>query len=76
MKSGNGLRRRIGISWLTIVLALSTDAFTQELPVVKPETVGLSAERLERIATAVQRDIDGKRIAGAVTLVARHGRKA
>jgi CubicO group peptidase (beta-lactamase class C family) len=43
---------------------------------VKPESVGLSSERLERIATAVQRSIDDKRIAGAVTLVSRRGKIA
>ncbi len=48
----------------------------QEVPVVKPETVGLSSERLERIASTVQRSIDDKRIAGAVTLVARRGHVA
>ena len=39
----------------------------------KPETVGLSSARLERIATIVQRSVDQGEIAGAVTLVARHG---
>src|ERR1017187_4926999 len=34
------------------------------------------SERLERIATAVQHDIDDKRIAGAVTLVIGHGHVA
>ncbi len=51
-------------------------AFAQEVPVVKPETVGLSSERLERLSSAVQRSIDDKRIAGAVTLVARRGHVA
>jgi CubicO group peptidase (beta-lactamase class C family) len=37
-----------------------------------PESVGLSSERLGRIGTTVQRSIDRKRIAGAVTLVARN----
>jgi CubicO group peptidase (beta-lactamase class C family) len=41
-----------------------------------PEDVGLSSERLERIANTVQRTIDDGRIAGAVTLVARHGKIA
>jgi CubicO group peptidase (beta-lactamase class C family) len=45
----------------------------QELSVANPESVGLSAERLARIGAAVQRSIDEKRIAGAVTLVARRG---
>jgi CubicO group peptidase (beta-lactamase class C family) len=57
------------------VLALSA-AVAQEVPVVKPETVGLSPERLERIASTVQRGIDDKRIAGAVTLVSRRGHVA
>ena len=48
----------------------------QELTPAKPESVGLSSERLERIATNVQRAIDEKRIAGAVTLVARRGHVA
>jgi CubicO group peptidase (beta-lactamase class C family) len=36
----------------------------------------LSSERLERIGKTVQRDIGDKRIAGAVTLVIRHGQVA
>jgi CubicO group peptidase (beta-lactamase class C family) len=41
-----------------------------------PEDVGLSSERLERIGAAIQRSIDEGRIAGAVSLVARHGKIA
>ncbi len=48
----------------------------QDLPTAKPESLGLSPERLERIGSAVQRNIDNKRIAGAVTLVVRHGHVA
>jgi len=70
----------VGKNRITSVLlgffVLSAVAVTQDLPTAKPESVGLSSERLERIATAVQRDIDGKRIAGAVTLVMRHGKVA
>jgi CubicO group peptidase (beta-lactamase class C family) len=47
-----------------------------ERAAVKPESVGLSSSRLERIATAVQRGIDKGRIAGAVTLVVRRGQTA
>jgi CubicO group peptidase (beta-lactamase class C family) len=53
---------------------IATAALAQELPSAKPESVGMSAERLERIGKAVQQRIDEKRIAGAVTLVARRGR--
>jgi len=41
-----------------------------------PEEVGLSSERLERIANAIQKSVDDGRIAGGVSLVARHGRVA
>jgi CubicO group peptidase (beta-lactamase class C family) len=58
------------------VLVLVVSAFAQDLPTAKPETVGLSSERLQRIGTAVQHDIDDKRIAGAVTLVMRRGHVA
>jgi CubicO group peptidase (beta-lactamase class C family) len=57
-------------------LVLSVFGFAQDLPVGKPVAVGLSSERLERIGTAVQHEIDDKRIAGAVTMVVRHGRVA
>jgi CubicO group peptidase (beta-lactamase class C family) len=58
------------------LLALNLIALAQDIPAAKPETVGLSSDRLERIATAVQHTIDDKRIAGAVTLVVRHGKVA
>ena len=58
------------------VLLLHLGALAQDLPAAKPESLGLSSERLDRIATVVQHDIDDKRIAGAVTLVVRHGHVA
>jgi CubicO group peptidase (beta-lactamase class C family) len=42
----------------------------------RPEEVGLSSERLERVNALVQRHLDAKSFAGAVTLVARNGRIA
>jgi CubicO group peptidase (beta-lactamase class C family) len=69
-------RNRRIIPVLLGVLVLNLTALAQDLPAAKPETVGLSSDRLERIATAVQHDIDDKRIAGAVTLVVRHGKVA
>ena len=41
-----------------------------------PEVVGFSATRLRRIDQAMARWIDGGLLAGAITLVARHGRVA
>ncbi len=45
-----------------------------DLPMASPESVGMSAERLQRINTYFQEYIDTDQIAGAVTLVARRGK--
>jgi len=44
--------------------------------IASPEDVGLSSKRLERIGDAIERNINDRRIAGAVALVARHGKIA
>jgi CubicO group peptidase (beta-lactamase class C family) len=41
---------------------------------VKPESVGFSPERLERLHAAIQEEIDQKHLAGAITLLARDGK--
>jgi CubicO group peptidase (beta-lactamase class C family) len=51
----------------------------QQTPVVdmtpvKPESVGFSPERLERLHALIQGEIDQKQLAGAVTILARHGK--
>jgi CubicO group peptidase (beta-lactamase class C family) len=45
-----------------------------DLPTAKPESVGVSSKRLERIHEFIQGYMDRNEIAGAVTLVARHGK--
>jgi CubicO group peptidase (beta-lactamase class C family) len=45
-----------------------------ELSEVKPEAVGFSTERLERLHAAMQREVDAKQLAGIVTILARHGK--
>jgi CubicO group peptidase (beta-lactamase class C family) len=42
----------------------------------KPEDIGLSTERLQRVHETIQRHIDSHDISGAVTVVARKGRLA
>jgi CubicO group peptidase (beta-lactamase class C family) len=42
--------------------------------VVKPETVGFSSERLERLHALMQQEVDQKQISGFVTILARHGK--
>ena len=61
----------------TILLAgltFATSAFGAALPTATPEAVGMSSERLARIAPVIQSYIDKGLIAGAVTAVARKGR--
>ena len=47
-----------------------------DLPTTVPEEVGMSTERLTRIADAVNRAIEVEAITGAVTLVVRKGKVA
>src|SRR3954471_8338244 len=44
------------------------------MALVKPETVGFSSERLENLHALIQGEIDRKELAGAVTILARHGK--
>jgi CubicO group peptidase (beta-lactamase class C family) len=57
-----------------VLLALSLVAAT--VPGGKPEEVGFSSERLQRINETMQRYIDSGQITGAVTVVSRKGRIA
>lgn len=65
---------RLLASALCLAASCAT-AFAEDfLPRAKPEDVGLSSERLARIGTALQADIDAGRIPGAVIAIARHGK--
>jgi len=68
-----------------LCLLASTAAFAQDaslkdpfakdlLPCVKPEEAGFSSERLARIGTVLNADIEAGRIPGAVIAIARHGK--
>jgi CubicO group peptidase (beta-lactamase class C family) len=48
----------------------------QGLPRARPEEVGISSERLERIGGAFDRYVESNQLPGAVVLVARHGKTA
>ena len=47
---------------------------TRDLGPARPEDIGLSATGLAKVDAAVQAQVDAGVIAGAVTLVARHGK--
>ena len=58
-----------------LVVALTLPAITAS-PSAKPEEVGLSSERLQRITKMIERQIAAGRLAGAVTIVGRRGKVA
>jgi len=63
---------------IVLLLVLLAFVFTTNLPAqtAKPEEVGLSAERLQRIHNLIERRIETRDISGAVTLVVRKGKVA
>jgi CubicO group peptidase (beta-lactamase class C family) len=59
---------------LALFVAFGVDARTATpLVVGKAQDVGMSAQRLERITAALQKEIDAKKLPGAVVMVARKG---
>jgi len=56
------------------VPAVSWASAPDPLPRVKPETVGFSTERFERLTRAMHAPVDAKQLAGMVTMVTRHGK--
>jgi len=58
---------------VVVLLALPLGA-ASSVPSAKPEDVGVSSERLQRITQMIQRRIAAGEMAGAVTIVARKGK--
>ncbi len=71
-------RHRVALIALValIGIASSSAAWAQELPRAAPEEVGLASARLDRIRRVVAQNVEEGRVAGAVLLVARHGKVA
>jgi CubicO group peptidase (beta-lactamase class C family) len=57
-----------------LVATIVVSAMAAELPTAKPETIGLSPERLGRITDRLKADVEKRVIPGAVLLVSRHGK--
>lgn len=72
------LLRRTRLIYVGVLVALlaAPDVIGQPLPRVQPEEVGLSSERLERLTAALEGYVQDGKLAGGVTLVARHGKVA
>jgi CubicO group peptidase (beta-lactamase class C family) len=72
-----GVRSSVAAGSARIVVALLALGLTAGVvPTGRPEDVGLSSDRLQRIAQVMQRYIDARQITGGVTVVSRKGRIA
>jgi CubicO group peptidase (beta-lactamase class C family) len=74
----NNLLRVCRPALLLVLLILPCVARAEEndLPTAKPEQVGLSAERLQRIHAVLQDYVDRGKLSGAVVVIARRGKLA
>src|SRR2546422_4647802 len=79
----NILRSRFALSLLAGLLlvagtqqthAQQASKKTASLAENRPEALGFSSERLERLHATMQREVDQKQLAGVVTVLARHGK--
>ena len=62
---------------ISLIIAVPGATISAETPrAAKPEDVGISSQRLQRIHDLVQHSIDAGNFSGAVTLVARNGKIA
>jgi CubicO group peptidase (beta-lactamase class C family) len=68
--------RTTGIGFLLLLLPSLNLSAADVSPIAKPETVGLSSARLERLARAIKQDVDNGRMPGAVIAIARKGKLA
>jgi CubicO group peptidase (beta-lactamase class C family) len=55
-------------------MALPIAAQPRDLAEAKPESVGFSPQRLERLHTLLQKYVDSQQLPGMVTVLARHGK--
>ena len=63
-------------SFVIAFLLVAQTLLAQGLTAAKPETVGMSSERLGRLTEALQAYVDDGHLAGAVAIVARRGKIA
>ncbi len=63
------------LSWvLCTLLLMASHTWGQDLPTAKPEDVGVSSEKVEKLSAFMQSLVDQGKIPGGVTMMARHGK--
>jgi CubicO group peptidase (beta-lactamase class C family) len=65
-------RSRLVAAFLLLIVVQAT--FSADLDPAKPESVGMSSERLARIKPFMQQYVDDNKLAGIVTVIARKGK--
>jgi CubicO group peptidase (beta-lactamase class C family) len=68
------LARLLAIASLAALSVQPALAAVHDLPTASAETEGMSAERLAHLSAGMKELVDGGRLAGAVTMVSRHGK--
>lgn len=59
---------------ITCDTSIRENVQSRDLAVAVPEDMGMSSERLSRVSSAMQKLVDDGKLAGIVTMVARHGK--
>ncbi len=75
-KGHSKLIRRTFAALAILSLGIVAGFAQAKFPPVRPEAVGLSAARLDRIGAVMQQYVDNGKVAGVVTLVVRNGTAA
>jgi CubicO group peptidase (beta-lactamase class C family) len=70
------MRRRLLAAWLLPFATIVASSMAGDLPRAEPAQVGLDAARLDQASALFRQAVEKKEIAGAVLLVARHGKVA
>ena len=68
------LPRLLAIASLAALNVSPAMAAVHDLPSASAESEGMSAERLARLSAGMKELVDNGRLAGAVTMVSRHGK--
>jgi CubicO group peptidase (beta-lactamase class C family) len=67
-------RPAVGLLVTIFIGLLGSAVHAADLDTARPERVGMSEQRLAQITAITQRYVDEEKLAGAITLVARHGK--
>ena len=75
LRSDVRLTKSAVVASATIILAVATWSLgAQPLPVAKPETVGMSSQKLAKIGQVLKKEVEDGSFRGAVVMVARKGK--